>query len=63
MQDCTDGNCQKLHCFSLFIFCLDNLSIGVTRVLKSHTIIVLLPISPFIVSVCLMYLDVPILSA
>ena len=41
---------------SLLIFCFDDLSIGVSGVLKSPTIIVLLSISPFmIVSVCLMY--------
>ena len=34
-------------CVSLFIFCLDDLSIGVSGVLKSPTIIVLLSISPF----------------
>ena len=32
---------------SLLIFCLDDLSIGVSGVLKSPTIIVLLSISPF----------------
>ena len=37
------------------LFCLDDLSIGIIKVLKSHTIIALLPISPFtVVSVCLM---------
>ena len=41
---------------SLLIFCFDDLSIGVSGVLKSLTIIVLLSISPFMsVSVCLMY--------
>ena len=43
-------------CVSLLIFCFDDLSIGVSGVLKSPTIIVLLSISPFMsVSVCLMY--------
>ena len=43
-------------CVSLLIFCLVDLSIGVSGVLKSSTIIVLLLISPFIlVSVCLTY--------
>ena len=42
-------------CVSLLIFCFDYLPIGVSVVLKSHTIIVLLSISPFMsVSVCLM---------
>ena len=43
-------------CVSLLIFCFDDLSIGVSGMLKSPTITVLLSISPFIsVSVCLMY--------
>ena len=46
----------RLVCVSLLIFCLVDLSIGVSVVLKSPTIIVLLSISPFIsVSVCLIY--------
>ena len=45
----------KTH-FSLLIFCFDDLSIGVSEVLKSPAIIVLLSISPFMyASVCLMY--------
>ena len=41
---------------SLLIFCFDDLSIGVSGVLKSPTMIVSLLISPFMsVSVCLMY--------
>ena len=43
-------------CVSLFIFFLGDLSIGVSGVLKSPTIIVLLSISPFMaVCICLMY--------
>ena len=43
-------------CVSLLIFCFDDLSTGVSVVLKSLTITVLLSISPFMsVSVCLMY--------
>ena len=43
-------------CVSLLIFCFDDLSIGVSGLLKSPTIIVLLSISPFLsVSVCLKY--------
>ena len=43
-------------CVSLLIFCFDDLSIGVSGVLKSPTVIVLLSISPFMsVSVCLVY--------
>ena len=41
-------------CVSLLIFCYDDLSIGVSGVLKSPTITVLLSVSPFMsVSVCL----------
>ena len=41
---------------SVFIFCLDDLSVGVSGVLKSPTIIVLLSISLFMaVNICLMY--------
>ena len=41
-------------CVSLLIFCFDDLSFGVSEVLNSSTIIVLLSISPFMsVSVCL----------
>ena len=43
-------------CVSLLLFCFDDLSIGVSGVLKSPTIIVLLSISPLMsVSVYLMY--------
>ena len=49
---------------SLLIFCLDDLSIGVSEVLKSPTVTVLLPISSFIaVSSCLMYCGAPMLGA
>ena len=51
-------------CVSVLIFCFDDLSIGVSGVLKSLTIIVLLSISPFMsVSVCLMYWWSPMLGA
>ena len=41
-------------CVSLLIFCFDDLSIGVSEVLKSPTVTVLLSASPFMsVSVCL----------
>ena len=53
----------KVH-VSLLIFCLVYLSIGVSRVLKSPTIIMLLLISPFIlVSICLIYWGDPMLGA
>ena len=43
-------------CVSLLIFCLDDLSIAVSGVLKSPTMIVLLSISPFkVVSGCFIY--------
>ena len=48
------SNISFKTCVSLLIFCFDDLSIGVSGVLKSPTIIVLLSISPFMsVSVCL----------
>ena len=51
-------------CVSLLIFCLVYLPIGVSGVLKSPTIIVLLLISPFIpVSICLTYWGAPMLGA
>ena len=49
------SNVSFKACVSL-IFCFDDLSIGVSGVLKSPTIIVFLSISPFMsVNVCLMY--------
>ena len=51
-------------CVSLLIFCLVDLSIGVSGVFKCPTIIVLLLISPFIfVSICLTYYSAPMLGA
>ena len=48
------SNMSFKTCVSLLIFCFDDLSIGVSGVIKSPTIIVLLSISPFMsVSVCL----------
>ena len=50
------SNVSFKTCVSLLIFCFDDLPFGVSWVLKSPTIIVLLSISPFkSVSVCLMY--------
>ena len=50
------SNISFKTCVSLLLFCLDALSIGVSGVLKSPTIIVLLSISPFMsVSVCHLY--------
>ena len=50
-------------CVSLLILCFDDLSIGVSGVLKSPTIIVLLSIFPCMsVSVCLMYWGAPMLG-
>ena len=52
----SSSNVSFKTCVSLLIFCFDDLSIGVSGVLKSPTIIVLLSISHFMsVSVCLMY--------
>ena len=48
---------------SLLIFCLDDLFIDESGVLKSPTIIVLLSISPFMaVSICLIYWSAPMLD-
>ena len=53
-----------LRCVSLVISWFDDLSIGVSRVLESPTIIVLLSTSPFMsISVCLMYWGAPMLGA
>ena len=41
------SNVSFKTCVSLLIFCFDDLSIGISGVLKSPTIIVLLSISPF----------------
>ena len=50
------SNVSFKTCVSLLIFCFDDLSIGVSGVLKSPTVLVLLSISPFLsVSICLMY--------
>ena len=50
------SNVSFKTCVSLLIFCVDDLSIGVSWVLKSPTITVLLSFSPFMsVSICLMY--------
>ena len=57
------SNVSFKTCVSLLIFCFDDLSIGLSGVLKSPTIIVLLSISPFMsVSVCLMYWGAPMLG-
>ena len=58
------SNVSFKTCVSLLIFCFDDLSIGVSPVLMSPTIIVLLSVSLFIfVSVCLMYRGVHMLGA
>ena len=50
------SNVSLKTCVSLLIFCFDDLSIGVSGVLKFPTMTVLLSVSPFMsVSVCLMY--------
>ena len=52
----TSSNVPFKTCASLLIFCLDDLSIGVSQVLKSPIIIVLLSIFPVMsVTVYLMY--------
>ena len=51
-------------CFSLLIFCPDDLSTDESGVLNSSTIIVLLSISPFMaLSICLTYWDAFLLVA
>ena len=58
------SNVSFKTCVSLLIFCFDDLSFGVSGVLKSPAIIVLLSVSPFMsVSVCLMYWGAPMLGA
>jgi len=58
------NNQQITEEMKMLIFCLDDLSISVSGVLKSPTIIVLLLSSPLIVvSICLMYWGVPMLGA
>ena len=58
------SNISFKTCVSLLIFYFDDLPTGMSGVLKSPTIIVLLPISPFMsVSVCLMYCGAPVLGA
>ena len=48
----------------MVIFCLDDLSIDVSGVLKSNTIIMLLSVSPLMsVNICFMHLGVPVLAA
>ena len=42
------SNVSFKTCVSLLIFCCDDLSTGVSGVLKSPTIIVLLSVSPFV---------------
>ena len=52
----SSSNISFQTCVSLLIFCFDDLSIGVSGVLKVSYITVLLLISPFMsVSVCLTY--------
>ena len=49
---------------ALLVFCLEDLSIDVSGVLKSPTIIVFPSISPFMsVNICCMYLGAPIFGA
>ena len=51
-------------CVSLLIFFLVDVSVGVSGILKSQNIIVLLLISPFILaSICLTYCGAPLLGA
>ena len=63
-DDMISSNVLFKTCISLLTFCFDDLSIGMSGVLKSPTIIVLLSISSFrSFSVCLMYRGAPVLGA
>ena len=58
------SNISFKTCVSLLIFCFDDLSIGVSGVLKSPIITVLLSVSPFMsVSVCVTYCGAHMLDA
>ena len=57
------SNISFKTCVSLLIFCIDDLSIDVSGVLKSPTIILLLSVSFMSVSVCLMYTGASMLGA
>ena len=49
---------------ALLVFCLEDLSIGVSGVLKSPAMIVFTSISPFLSNnICCMYLGVPVFGA
>ena len=57
-------NVSLKACVFLLIFCFDDLSIGVSGVLKSPTIFVLLSVYLYMsVSLCLMYRGAPMLGA
>ena len=58
------SNVSFKTCVSLIIFCSDDLSIGMSGLLKSPTIFVLLSISPFMyVNVCRIYWGAPMSGA
>ena len=58
------SNVSIKTCVSFLVFCVDDLFIGVSGVLSSPTMIVLLSVSPFMsVSVCLTYWGAPMLGA
>ena len=58
------SNASFRACVSLLLFCLDDLYIAVSGVLKSPTIIVLLTISPFkVFASYLIYCGDPMLGA
>ena len=58
------SNVSFKTCVFLLIFCFDDLSIGVSGVLKSPTIFVLLSVYLYMsVSLCLMYRGAPMLGA
>ena len=62
--DPSGPKCHLRLVFPYSIFCLDDLSVGMSEVLKSPTIFVLLLISPFMsVSICLMHWSALMLGA
>ena len=52
------SNVSFMTCVSLLIFCFDALYVGVSGILMSPTIIVLLSISPFCLLVFVLFIEV-----
>ena len=62
----TKSNCPIVSCrisVALLVFCLEDLSIDVSEVLRSSIVIIFPSVSPFgSVSICFMHLGTPILG-